>query len=142
MHGDFPSIWIELLELGKKKKQIIGGFYRVWNHKNDKTEKGLIERINIFTDQIDRAAAEKNTRILITGDADLDSNKWDSVHFSGHNVAILLKAALNRNGHSYKNIGNTYHANHAQVNGKVAESALDHVYSFKYGRHNHKNHSK
>ena len=44
-------------------------------------------------------------------------------------MAILLKAALDRNGLSYKNIGNTYHADHAQVNGKVAESALDHVYS-------------
>ena len=59
----------------------------------------------------------------------MDADKWDSVHFSGHNVAIKLKAALDRNGLSYFDLGNIYHADHAQANGNIAESALDHVYT-------------
>ena len=45
---------------------------------------------------------------------------------TGNKVATKLKACLDRNGLRYKNIGN---ADHAQSNGKIAESALDHVYS-------------
>ena len=32
---------------------------------------------------------------------------------------------LNRNGLSYNNVGSTYHADHAQANRNMAESALD-----------------
>ena len=32
---------------------------------------------------------------------------------------------LNRNGLSYNNVGSTNHADHAQANGNMAESALD-----------------
>ena len=110
-------MWIEFLELGNKKKQVIAGFYRVWNHKNDKSEKCQIERINLFADQIDRAAADKSTRLLIMGDANLDANKRDSVLFSGHSVSIKLKAALDRNGLSYNTVVSTY----ASSNGDLVE---------------------
>ena len=63
------------------------------------------------------------------GDANIDANKWMSPSQLGNKVATKLKACLDRNGFSYKNIGNTYFADHAQSDGKIAESALDHVYS-------------
>jgi hypothetical protein len=88
-----------------------------------------IEKISLFAKQIDRAAENNTNKILIMGDANIDANKWMSTSQTGNKVATKLKACLDRNGFSYKNIGNTYFADHAQSNGKIAESALDHVYS-------------
>ena len=66
----FPSVWIELNKFGSKKKQLISGFYRVWTHNGDKSERGQVERIKLFTealftDQIDKEAENKSTKCLM-----------------------------------------------------------------------------
>ena len=76
MDSDFPSIWLE-----KTKKEnnsetnslAIGGFYRVWSHNGENSELSQIIRINMFTRQIELAAA-KYKDVLILGDANLDAN--------------------------------------------------------------------
>ena len=82
--------------------------------------------MDVFINQIDIASERKNTQIIITGDANIDANKWDQN--TGNKVSINLRSCLDRNGINYPFIGNTYFADHAQANGNIAESALDHVY--------------
>ena len=62
------------------------------------------------------------------GDANLDTNKWDDSHFLHKNVALSLRSCLDLNGLRVNYIGNTYLADHAQNNGNIAESEIDHVY--------------
>ena len=47
--------------------------------------------------------------------------------FVDKNVAEVLKNALEQEGLQCLNIGLTYQADHAQSNGKIASSPLDHL---------------
>ena len=78
-----------------------------------------MEKIELFAEQIDKASDDKNTRLLIIGDANLDANKWEWSSFVNQDIATCLKASLDRNGIRYEYIGNTYHADHAQANGNI-----------------------
>ena len=77
MNEAFPSIWLETYDLGSKKKQLFGGFCRVWTHNGINSKQDQMEKIELFAEQIDKASYDKNTRLLIIGDANLDANKWE-----------------------------------------------------------------
>ena len=80
-----------------------------------------------FCGQIKQAHGMK-LNMIILGDVNLDQNKWMETNFAHGRVANILKEALEENDILVCDLGNTYQANHAQRNGEVAESAIDHVY--------------
>ena len=125
----FPSIWLEINE-ENKKPTILGGFYREWTQNGDKTEAAQIKRIEVFSKQI-KEANKTNCDMLIMGDANLCSTKWNNHDFLNKNVAIPLKITLDQCGLLSNDVGITYLGDHVQANGMVAQSALDHVYSSK-----------
>ena len=129
LHSNLSNLWLELKE-ENRNPVIIGGFYREWTHDGDKTEEGQVKRIKIFSNQIELANKNK-CEMIILGDANLCSNKWNNSKFLQKNVAAPLKIALDRCGLLFKDIGNTYQSDHIVANGSVPESALDHVYSSK-----------
>ena len=70
--------------------------------------------------------------MIIMGDANLCSQKWNNVKFLNKNVSIPLRNVLDQNGLINKEVGVTYQSDHLQVNGQIAESALDHVYFIQF----------
>ena len=62
------------------------------------------------------------------GDANLNSNKWDEPGFGNKLISNNLRKVLDQNGYKLSPVGCTYFADHAQKNGNVAVSAIDHVY--------------
>ena len=78
--------------------------------------------------QVEAAALSPNADIIILGDSNLDANKWRGEKFLHAKVAKVFFNTIEQNGLSILNVGNTYMADHAQANGNVAESALDHAY--------------
>ena len=73
-------------------------------------------------------ACEKSCHIVILGDANLCSLKWNDPGFVNKNVAEVLKTMLEQEGLQILEIGLTYQADHAQANGNIASSALDYIY--------------
>ena len=73
-------------------------------------------------------ASEKSCHTVILGDANLCSLKWNDPGFVNKNVAEVLKNMLEQEGLQSLEIGLTYQADHAQANGNIASSALDHIY--------------
>ena len=81
----------------------------------------------VLSEQIEQVTS-KYQDVIILGDANIDTNKWNDEKFTHKKVAMALKDSLNANNLNILNIGNTYLANHAQKNGVIASSAIDHVY--------------
>ena len=54
MSKDFPSIWLTIKT--SDNNVTIGGFYREWNHKGAKSVPSQIKCMEIFAEQIERAA--------------------------------------------------------------------------------------
>ena len=100
---DFRSIWIEYSEL-QKESIIIGGFCREWNHKGDKTEAGQVKRMELFAQQIEKAA-EENKKCIVMGDANLCASKWKDEKFGYKNIAEPILNTLEQCGLSISNIG-------------------------------------
>ena len=133
MYDGFPSIWIKKARKDNNSdvnSLAIGGFYRVWSHNGENSEASQLNRINIFTNQIEQASANFKD-VIILGDANLDTNKWNNVKYLHKKVASALKESFNANNILMLEVGNTYLANHAQKNGEIARSAIDHVYCSK-----------
>ena len=130
MTDSFPSIWIELKQ-NSGENILISGFYREWANNQDKSMEGQITRIKAFSKQIEQASeSNKNKNIIIMGDANLDINKWDDLNFLHKNVSTIIRDTLSQNGISIYFLGDTYVANHAQQNGNIAHSTIDHIYAF------------
>ena len=71
--------------------------------------------MEVFCKQIELASAfNKNRNIIILGDANLNSNKWDDPGFLHVKVATVLRYILDQNGLTVFNLRDTYLANHAQ----------------------------
>ena len=83
-----------------------------------------------FATQIEKAS-EKPCNIIILGDANLCSKKWNDSGYVNKNVAEILKNMLEQEGLECLDIGLTYQADHVQQNGNIASSALDHIYCSK-----------
>ena len=124
--ADFPSIWLEL-ENTNQKNMIIGGFYREWSPGGVKSIEAQVEAMRVFTNQIEQAAAE-NKNIIILGDANLCSIKWNSPNFLHKKISDELQDTLMNCGLSPIPMGITYTADRLSPDGAEITSALDHIY--------------
>ena len=130
MSDVFPSIWLEI-KSAHKVPVLVAGIYRQWSHNGAKLG------INQQTDQIKvlinqmQLGNESYEKIIMMGDVNLDSNKWEDDGFPLKSVSNPLLVALEECDLVITNLGNTYQADHMLSNGTIPESALDHVYSSK-----------
>ena len=108
----FPSIWIEIGEKSQSSVSI-GGFYREWSHNGEKSDASQLSMMEMFATQIERACST-HKKVLITGDAILDKNKWNSPGFLYKHVANCLRDSLQQNDIVIKDVGTTYHQDHIQ----------------------------
>ena len=127
MSNSFPSIWLSYEERNKGIIKI-AGFYREWSHNGDRSENSQVEQITKFSEQIEQATGNKS-KVIITGDANLCENNWKKATYTHRKVASPLINCIEQCGLKINQVGLTYQADHMLANGKVPESALDHVYS-------------
>ena len=74
MSASFPSIWLEIQDQ-RLSKSMIGGLYRQWSNNGIRSTALQVEEIEAYCEQINRASYP-NCRMIITGDVNLDSEKW------------------------------------------------------------------
>ena len=127
MSCSFPSIWLEIKDK-HQSNSMVGGFYRQWSANGIRSTPLQITEIEVFCSQINQAASP-NGKMIITGDANLCSEKWLSDEFDRKSIANPLLQCLEQNGLEVQKVGLTYQADHMLPNGTVTSSALDHVYS-------------
>ena len=80
-----------------QKPTLVAGYYREWTRNGDNSKKSKIETMEKFAEQIERAC-EKSFHLVILGDANLCSNKWNEDEFVNKNVATILKNVLEQEG--------------------------------------------
>ena len=88
----YPSIWLEV-KIENEKNILIGGFYREWTKNGDNTQARQVEAIRTFTSQIEKAANEDKS-LLILGDANLCKEKWSEPEYVHQLQAEELKSTL------------------------------------------------
>ena len=124
---NFPSLWIEL-DNNTGTNTICGGFYREWAPLGGiRNIDAQIEAIEIFTDQIERAAAEKK-QLIILGDANLCSERWNATNYTHKRIAGEIQETLIQCGLTQVPLGPTYLADRLDENGMEIQSAIDHAY--------------
>ena len=123
---EFPSLWVEV-ENPAGKNINCGGFYREWAPGGDKTVHAQVEAMKSFTNQIERAASEEKTMVVL-GDANLCSDRWDSPTFPYKKVAEELRDTLTHCGLELSYLGTTYTADRLGAEDQEITSALDHIY--------------
>ena len=129
MDETFPSVWLEAQDKFKSAT-LIGGFYRQWSDGGKLTVPEQVSQINQFCDQINLAASSNtNSKLIVTGDANLCGDNWKKDDYDRKSVAQPLLHCLEQNGLLTHDVGTTFQADHLQSNGSVSSSALDHVYS-------------
>ena len=126
MAASFPSIWLEIQDQ-RLAKSMIGGVYRQWSNNGIRSTALQVEEIEMYCEQINRASST-NCRMLITGDVNLDSEKWLSDNYDKKSIAGPLLSCLEQNGMEICTLGKTYQSDQVSADGKVTSSALDHVY--------------
>ena len=90
------ALWFELSNL-HHKCPLIAGFYRQWTHENLPKSEAEQKGIELFTNQIELASNEKKD-LIITGDSNLCSEKWNDDNFKNRRIANQLKNCLLQNG--------------------------------------------
>ena len=80
-----------------------------------------------FTIQIERNVLEEKI-VVILGDANLWSDRWDSPSFLHKQVAEELRDTLTQCGLSQIKLGITYTADRLSDDNQEITSALDHIY--------------
>ena len=129
MSTTFPSIWIEIKSVGKASA-IIGGFYREWSHNGVNSVPMQIRGTTELSNQIERAN-EEGKPCIVMGDANLSYQNWKSDEFNYKSIAEPLLNIIEQCGFNVSDLGTTFNADHAQVNGIIAESGIDHIYTSK-----------
>ena len=124
---DFPSIWVEL-ENNQGANTVCGGFYREWAPKGIDTIEAQVKAMEVFTSQIENAAAE-NKNLILLGDANLCSEKWDSPTFTHKRISDELRETLAQCGLKHMYLGKTYLADRLTPEGQEIESSIDHIYA-------------
>jgi hypothetical protein len=122
----FPSLWVEF-ENPTGKNVVCGGFYREWAPRGNKAVQAQVEAIQLFTNQIETAASEGKTMVVL-GDANLCCERWSSPMFQYKRVAEELQDTLTHCGLELCNLGTTYTADRLDVDNNEITSALDHIY--------------
>ena len=123
---DFPSLWIEV-ENSVGVNTICGGLYREWSPGGDNTIEAQVTAMEVFTEQIERATAE-NKALLIMGDANLCSARWNSPLYKYKRIAEELRETITQCGLIQIDMGPTYFADRLNEDGSEVKSCLDHIY--------------
>ena len=105
------------------------------NPGGDKSIPAQVRAIQTFTEQIEKAASENKT-LIIVGDANLCSERWDSPSFLHKKVAGELKETLTQCGLNLIHLGTTYTADRLDGEDNEITSALDHIYASSAEIHN------
>ena len=126
MEGSFPSIWIEV-ERENERNLLVCGFYREWTRKGVNSQGGQMEALKSFTTQIERAANEGKSLVLM-GDANLCSEKWAEPDYVHQILAEEIKSTLALCGLKIAELGQTYLADRLSEQGNTIRSSLDHIY--------------
>ena len=93
-------------ESSRNEKTVIGGFYREWSREGKDTIPDQLKRMDILTNQFDKAnVITKN--VIILGDANLCSRKWNNEKFKDKTVADKLKSNMEENGLICRYFGDT-----------------------------------
>ncbi len=80
-----------------------------------------------FTKQIENASAEYKN-VMILGDANLCSLRWDSPNFRYKKISEELRQSVAQCGMFQMDLGVTYTADRLEELGKEITSAIDHLY--------------
>ena len=126
MSTEFPSIWLELNN-NIMKNSLVAGFYRQWSNEDGTKEDAEEIGMNIFSEQLEKAYKEEKN-LIVMGDANLCSNKWQNPTFTNKKIANQLIGTLEACGLKIVPVGPTFIADHCQPDGSITESWLDHVY--------------
>ena len=124
---NFPSLWVELDNV-QGVNTICGGFYREWAPRGDDTIEAQVRSMEVFTSQIENAATE-NKNLIILGDANLCSEKWDSPTFKYKRISEELRETLSQCGLKHMYLEKTFLADRLTPKGCEIESSLDHIYA-------------
>ena len=85
---------------------MIGGFYREWASGDDHTQETQLSSLEIFTNQMEEVATEKKEMIIL-GDANLCTLKWNEDGFIYMSLANQMKSTLAQCGLTNLELGNT-----------------------------------
>jgi exonuclease III len=125
MSTEFPSIWLEITR-EHQKNVLVCGVYREWNRDGLKTEKDQKHRLKILTSQLEKAT-EENKIIIMIGDANLCSQKWENKEYNHFDMASELRGTLAQCGMEIMDLGKTFMADKTRTDGTLIESAIDHI---------------
>lgn len=129
MSESFPSIWIDVLTSNNNNKITVGAFYREWAPDGDRSLEGQQKGLQIFLDQLSRARKNNSANVLTIGDMNLDKNKYCDSNYGLLPLVQRVQTALAAAGMTDLDLGNTYCATRLTNDGKLIQSALDHVYT-------------
>ena len=118
----YKSICVIIISITGQKPIVIGGFYRVWTNDGKKTTAEQLSSIEILNQQIIKGT-EKAESVIMLGDVNLCSHKWNDKNFPNKKVAESLEAELKA-----RDMGLTFKSDIIQANGNIASSAIDHIY--------------
>ena len=124
--ADFPSLWVEI-ENDYGKNVLCGGFYREWSPSGDRSIEAQVNAMQVFTKQIENATTERKN-VIILGDANLCSLRWDSPDFQHKRISNELRETVAQCGMSHMDLGVTYTADRLDELGCEITSAIDHLY--------------
>ena len=92
MSNSFPSIWLETNETGQNPI-IICGIYRVWTKDGIKSMEEQLKSMEVLNLQIVKGT-EKVKSVIMLGDINLCSQKWNDKNFTYKKLAVSLKNTL------------------------------------------------
>ena len=88
----FPSIWLEFNnELDQKIK--VGGNYREWSNDGILNSEEQLTSLKILTSQMEKADGE-NKPIIMMGDMNICTTKWNEPDFKSKRLADEIKATI------------------------------------------------
>ena len=121
-------IWVEIIEKSEPS-YLVGGFYREWSKDGLLTTDEQLTSIKVLTSQIERADTE-NKPIIIMGDANICTSKWNNPDFKHKSVAEEIKGTLAQCCLLNVELGHTYLADRLNEHGLSIQSSLDHIFLF------------
>lgn len=128
MTPNFSSIWLKISTAILGKAFNFCAIYREWSSEGDNSHSSQLDRINTFLQQVEKASSGDDG-IIIVGDINLCSKRWDSHNYAHKLLSDRWREGMAKSGIEMLDLGLTYFSNHASQAGVFAESALDHIYT-------------
>ena len=108
---DSSVMWVEI-ERENKKNVLVAGVYREWGYEDRTQPKNRSidqqkERLEIIISSLSKAFLERK-EIIITGDINLEMNKWDNEDYGDlKKVADIWRNAISKHGLLFEDLGIT-----------------------------------